>query len=249
MFIRSGWIRYLTNDGIFFISQICQELVNICEPFSNNISKKLIQAYQNYLDKSVNSEKSLREIGKNLAKAINFLLIAASNIFWVEYLPEAENYEKKDLQLFILKAAQYGKNFVQKDDFNFDKFLEMCKDIRCVNNLRNHSDMPKLLTFKEFKKFDSKNLIKILMRNLNFGMAFEICHYLDYSDKRVYQRFAVAKIKKTSQRYNSEEEEQLFKYLDEKLKNVPNLSCLLPQLRNLPFPTINSGMFLVENDI
>ena len=241
-------IRYLTNDGIFFISQICQELVNICEPFSNNISKKLIQSYQNYLDKSVNSEKSLREIGKNLAKAINFLLIAASNIFWVEYLPEAENYEKKDLQLFILKAAQYGKNFVQKDDFNFDKFLEMCKDIRCVNNLRNHSDMPKLLTFKEFKKFDSKNLIKILMRNLNFGMAFEICHYLDYSDKRVYQRFAIAKIKKTSQRYNREEEEQLFKYLDEKLKNVPNLSFIKLAKKAFKYHKNIIGMKFLENE-
>ena len=247
-------IRYLTEDGIFFISQVCQELVNISDPFSNNISKKLIQAYQNYLDKSVNSEKSLREIGKNLSKAINFLVIAASNIFWVEYSPESQNYDKKEIQLFILKAAQYGKNFAQKDDINFDKFLEMCKDIRCVNNIRNHSDMPKLITFKEFKKFEPKNLIKILMRNLNFGMAFEICHYLDYSDKRVYHRYAVAKIKKASKiiykdkAEEEKEEEKIFKYLNEKLKNVPNLSFIKLAKKAFKYHKNIIGMKFLENE-
>ena len=241
-------VRFLTNEGIYFISQISKDLYDICDPFSNSYSKQLIQAYQYHIDKSVNSEKALRDIGNHLIKSINSLLFAAANIFWTENSPEDQNYEKKDVQLFILKAAQYGKNFAQKDEFNYDKFYEICKDIRCVNNLRNHSNRPKLITYNEYKNLEPKDLIKKLMRNLNFGMAFEICHYLDYSDKRVYQRFAIDKIKQTSDKHDREEEKQIFIYLDDKLKNVKNLSFIKLAKKAFKYHKNYIGMKFLENE-
>ena len=182
----------------------------------------LVKSYLKYINKSVDSEKSLREI-ENLEKTVNEVQIAAGNIFWAGDPLDEENYEKKEVQLFILKAAQYGKNFLESDDFNYDKFLETCKDIRVVNNLRTHSTKPRLITFNEYKNLDSKDLIKKTMRLLNFGLAFEICHYLDYSDKKVYQRYAISTIKKLPFMTAIEKEENIFKILDEKLKNVKNL--------------------------
>ena len=91
-------IRILTNDGIYFISKISKDLIDICTPFSNSYPKKLIQAYQNYMNQSINTEKSLREIGKNLINAVNSLLIVAGNIFWIG--DEEENFEKKETQFF-----------------------------------------------------------------------------------------------------------------------------------------------------
>ena len=241
-------IRFLTNEGIFFISQISQDLYNICDPFSNSYSKQLIKAYQYHIDKSVESEKTLREIGNNLIKSINSLLNAAANIFWTENSTDEQNYEKKDIQLFILKAAQYGKNFAQKDEFNFDKFFEICKDIRCVNNLRNHSKKPKLITYLEYKSLEPKDLIKKLMRNLNFEMAFEICHYLDYSDKRVYQRFAIDKIKKSSNKNDREEEKDIFLHLNEKLKNVKNFPFIKIAKKAFKYHKNYIGMKFLENE-
>ena len=239
-------VRYITNEGIFFISHVNKELFNICSPFSNNYSKKLIQAYQDYVNKSVNSDKSLRKIGDDLIKAVISLGVSAANIFWVEDLGNKRN-EKKDIQLFILKAAQYGKIFVNKDEFNYDKFLNICKDIRCVNNLRNHSTMPRLITFNEYKSLEPKDLIKKLLRNLNFGMAFEISHYLDYSDKRVYQRFAIAKIKKLSNEKNDDEKEQtIFNYLNERLKNVQNFSFIQLAKKAFKYHLNTIGMKLLE---
>ena len=56
---------------------------------------------------------------------------------------------KKNSQLFVLEAAQYGKNFVKNEIFNFEKFLDICKDIRIVNNLRNDENKPRFISFNE----------------------------------------------------------------------------------------------------
>ena len=40
------------------------------------------------------------------------------------------------------------------------------------------------------------DLINIIMRNLNFGMAFEICNFLDYDDDIIYKKFCAYYIKK-----------------------------------------------------
>lgn len=240
-------IRYATNEGIFFISKVCNELYKISEPFSKSIDKMLVKSYLKYINKSVDSEKSLREIG-NLEKAVYEVQIAAGNIFWAGDPPDEENYEKKEVQLFILKAAQYGKNFLKSDDFNYDKFLETCKDIRVVNNLRTHSTMPRLITFNEYKNLDSKDLIKKTMRLLNFGLALEICHYLDYSDKKVYQRYAISTIKKLPYTIGEEEEEKIFKILNEKLKNVKNLSFIKLAKKAFKYKKNIIGMKFLEKE-
>ena len=76
-------LRYITNEGIFFISNISNDYYDICNPFSNCPSKKLLKAYLNSINKLTNSELSIREIGNFLTNAINSLQNAAGNIFWV----------------------------------------------------------------------------------------------------------------------------------------------------------------------
>ena len=237
-------VRYLTNDGIYLISQVNKDLADICSTFTSNYSKQLVQAYQYYLEKAVNSEKSLREIEDHLIKAIMSVEIAAANIFWVD---DPNDNEKKEVQLFVLKAAQYGKVFVQKDEFNFDKFLEICKDIRCVNNLRN-SKSARLITYNEYKSLEPKDLVKKLMRNLNFEMAFELCNYLDYNYKKVYQRYAIAKIKKLSDKAKEEEEEVLYRLLFEKLRTVPKISFIKLAKKAFKYHKKTLGMRFLENE-
>ena len=237
-------VRYLTNDGIYLISQVNKDLADICSTFTSNYSKQLVQAYQYYLEKAVNSEKSLREIEDHLIKAIMSVEIAAANIFWVD---DPNDNEKKEVQLFVLKAAKYGKVFVQKDEFNFDKFLEICKDIRCVNNLRN-SKSARLITYNEYKSLEPKDLVKKLMRNLNFEMAFELCNYLDYNYKKVYQRYAIAKIKKLSDKAKEEEEEVLYRLLFEKLRTVPKISFIKLAKKAFKYHKKTLGMRFLENE-
>ena len=242
-------IRYITEDGIFFISKVNKDLFNICSPFSKSPSKKLLKAYLSYIENDPNTERCLSGINNSLSSAVNSLQIAAGNIFWCSYNEEEdEDFGKKDLQLLLLKAAQFGKIYLNENEFNFDKFVENCKDIKCVNNLRNHSKFPRLITFNEYKNMDSKDLIKKLMRNLNFGLAFEICHFLNYSDKKVYHRFAIAKIKKISKNINRDEEEKLAISLIKKLKNVPNLSFIKLAQKAFKYQKNEMGKIFLENE-
>ena len=66
-----------------------------------------------------------------------------------------------------MRCYNCNNGYLKSDDFNYDKFLETCKDIRVVNNLRTHSTMPRLITFNEYKNMDSKDLIKKCLKNYN----------------------------------------------------------------------------------
>ena len=234
-------LRYVTNEGIFLITTICKELYDICSPFSKSESKKLLKIYETSLVNVLNKELTIREIN-NLSNAVTNLQIAAANIFWFyDYIPDNNNnndfkkemtdlqkinLDKKKGQLFLLEASQFGKGFLQSEKFNFDMFLEFCKDIRIVNNLRNHQAKPKLITYKEYKNIDAKNLIKIVMRNLNFGMAFEISRYLGYNENKVFKRYAIGCMKKSKNNIDSKEEAKLFDILQRKFMRCPNISYI-----------------------
>ena len=256
-------IRYITNEGVFFISNISKELYNICNPFSTNCpSKKLLIAYYNSFNKLSNSEIDIRDIGNYLTDAINCLQIAAGNIFWVcnyslnindkDYkdLSDFEKYniEKKDSQLFLLEAAQYGKNFVKNENFNFDKFIEICKDIRVINNLRNHETKPKFITFNEYKNLDPEDLINKVMRYLNYGLAFEICRFLDYNEKDIYTKYAISCIKRLKYNYDSSEELKLFNILQTKLSKCSDLSYIKLAKKAFKYNKNTIGLKFLENE-
>ena len=254
-------IRFITNEGVFFISNIAKELYDICNPFSTNCpSKKLLVAYYNSINKLANSELAIRDIGDNLTDAINGLQIAAGNIFWIsneslnakDYKDisdlEKYNIEKKDSQLFLLEAAQYGKNFVKNENFNFDKFLDICKDIRIINNLRNHETKPKFITFNEYKNLDPEDLINKVMRYLNYGMAFEICRFLDYNEKDIYTKYAISCIKRLKYNYDNNEELKLFDILQTKLNKCPNLSYIKLAKKAFKYNKNTIGLKFLENE-
>ena len=186
-------LRYLTNDGVFLINSVPRELFNLCYPFSNSPSKKLVQIYKNTLLRKYNSEKDIRSLSKVLADSVEDLEYACANIFWTE----ANNNEfRKEIQLFVLKAAQYAKKFVNKEDFNYDKFIEICKDLRVINNLRNDKNTPIFITFREYKQVNSKDIISKLIKYKNFKLAYDISKFLEYGTKKVLHKYVIARMKK-----------------------------------------------------
>ena len=249
-------LRYMTNKGVFFISNISKELYDLCDTFSDSNNKKLIKCYSNNLNEIFNNELSLREIKNDLSNIINNLLMIAGDIFWTicdnsnDNLNNFDIYnnEKKELQLFILESAQYGKSFVRSDAFNFEKFLQFCKDIRIVNNLRNHSTKPKFITFKEYKNMDFYDLINKIMRNLNFGMAYELCRFLDYDDYIVYKKYCSYCIKKEKNNYDISEELKLFDTLQTKLKKCKKIPYLDLAKKAFKYGKTTLGLKFLENE-
>ena len=215
-------LRCLTNDGIYFISRVSKDLVQICDPFSSSASpaKRLIASYTQ--KKITNSEKIIRSLKDRLSDAIFSLQNAAVNIYWRKI---EDDIEKKEAQLFLLNVAQHGKYYVKKEEFNFQKFYMNCKTIRTINNLRNNDKKPRLITYKEYENIKISDLIKFLVRSLDYEMASKICFYLEENIKYVYERYAISCIKRIPNSSKAEEE-KVFELLYYKFENIQDFSFI-----------------------
>ena len=186
-------LRVLTNDGVSLISKVPRELYNIASEFSKAASKKLIDIYKNTMNRKYKSNNNIDKLGKELPNAIEELQNASACIYWTE---DNNETEQKETQLFILKVAQFAKKFVDKEEFNFNKFNQNCKEMRTINNLRNDKKYPVYITYREYKEMDAQDIISILINYNNFQLAANISKFLDYSMKKVLNKYAIAVMKR-----------------------------------------------------
>ena len=262
-------IRILTKKEIFLIYKINKELYDTCFPFSDHPCKKLLKAFKKYFEKNANCQTEINELNKHnlyLANAINTLLKAAAQLYWLK--SNQNNYQQ--IQIYLLKAASFGKNFVEIDQFNFNRFIEICKDIRILNNIRNVIEKkkneekkennnnnnnnneifgkPNFITYNEYKNLQTKELIRILIKQQNFFLAFQISEYLEFNTKNVYEKFAIAKIKKVSSTATPTEEIKTYEFLYTNLKNVPNISFVNLAKKAFKYQKKEIGMKFLENE-
>jgi hypothetical protein len=95
---------------------------------------------------------------------------------------------------------------------------------------------------------DPYDLINILIRNLNFSFAFKICQYLEIDIKLVYEKYAIACIKKIAKNADTSEEESVFEALNEKLKKVENFSFINLAKKAFKYNKDVMGMKFLENE-
>lgn len=240
-------LRISTNNGIYFISKVDKNLFEACYPFAKSNSKKLLKAYNSYLIDELDNGEKIKELGESLSTTIFMLLNAAANIYWKE---EETDEVKKEAQMYLLKAAQLGKIFANaEEEFNHDKFLGICKDLRVVNNLRNNEESQILITYKEYESLTFQELIKKILIQHNFNLAFKISNYLiGYDTKKIYQKWACAKIKKLNRLANKSEQIKLYDNIIYSLSNIKNVSYI--QLAKKAFKCKHNelGMKFLENE-
>ena len=239
-------LRICTNNGIYFISKVDKNLYKACDIFENNSAKNLLKAYNSDLLNEPESSQKIKNIGKELSNSIFILINAAANIFWIE---DETDSSKKEAQMFLLKAAQFGKIFMDLDEgFNYDKFVEICKDLRIVNNLRNNPDSPLFITYKEFKSMNWDDLIKKILLQNNFNLAYKISQYLEYDTKKIYQKWACCKIKKLSKISSKAEQMKLYDNIISDLIRIKNVSYI--QLAKKAFKCRQNelGMKFLDNE-
>jgi len=239
-------LRIGSNNGIYFISKVDKNLYKSCYPFENNSARKLLKAYFSDLMNDPDTSKKIKDLKKDLSDSIFILLNAAANIFWIE--DESDN-RRKEAQMNLLKAAQLGKIFVDvEEEFNYDKFVEICKDLRIINNLRNCKESPIFITYKEYKSINWEELIKKILLQNNFNLAYQISKFLEYDTKKIYQKWACCKIKKLSKISTKKEQMKLYDDIIEDLNKIKNVSYI--QLAKKAFKCKQSdlGMKFLENE-
>ena len=87
-------VRAITNEGVYIISQVPDDVYKSCYTFSEDNSKKLMKAYNSAEEKKADCDSEIRSIIKTneLHKAVKSLQNAAANLW------------KNKEQLFMLKA-------------------------------------------------------------------------------------------------------------------------------------------------
>ena len=222
-------IRIMTQNEILLIRKIpdyIKSIFNIFGDESLNSNKQLLSSYEKYEDKDPFCVDELKEIKDDLPNTIFNLLKASGYLYWIE--KDNETKDKKDLQNFFLNAANYGKSIFGKAEFNFDKFNNICINLRIINALRNCKDKPRFLTLDEFENLNLNPFDGVLartMRQLNFKLAFKIAKFLGLPEKDIYIKYAIKKIKKIETE-DTEEANKVFNELMPKLQEFENISYI-----------------------
>ena len=249
-------IRCLTNDGVYLINEVPKELYDITFPFSSSKTKNLIQIYKNSFSTKYNSIRHIKAL-QNLSAIVSNLQIASANIFWTNTENEENN---KEVQLFLLKSAQFGKNFVEKSDFNFDKFNSICYNMRIINQIRNDEKYPLFITYREFCAMNPKDIIEILLRYKNFKSASQISKYLEYDTKKIMYKYMIEKMKsqiKIAEKYRfssikskeyENEEEKIYQNLLDDIERLQEISYVKMAKKSIQFGSEKLAMKLLEQE-
>lgn len=120
-------------------------------------------------------------------------------------------------QARLLKAASYGKLFLE--EFDHDFFTKTCKEIRVLNSIRYFRiGIP--LTIEEYNKLGDHALVERLThRNLHL-LALRVCEYLKLSPNSVLIHWASSKLESST----SLSDESLAKTIVSKLEMYPGIS-------------------------
>jgi hypothetical protein len=147
----------------------------------------------------------------------------------------------------LIKAAQHGKTFLTKNEFNFNQFVSICRDLRILNNLRTY-DTPRLITYDQYKKLEPKELIKSLIKTQNFFLANEMSIFLNLKVRKVYQKWAIAKIKSLRTGLSSSEEIQCYNDIQNKLQEITGISYIKLAQKAFKHNREEIGIKFLENE-
>ena len=108
-----------------------------------------------------------------------------------------------------------------KNEFNFHYFVSVCRDLRILNNLRSY-DPPRLITYSQYANMEPKQLVNALIKTQNFYLANEISVFLNLKVRKIYQKWAVAKIKNLPNGLSHSEEIDYYNEIQKKLSEIIN---------------------------
>jgi len=182
--------------------------------------------------------KLMKIMKKRQASYENSILIEKKGLEQaVEDLISAACFElNSEEQIKLLKAAHFGKTFLNPNQstFDHDKFSNACKILRTLSSFRDEGDeefegLARAITYEQFAELSEAQVIRILIRYQLHYLADEVCKYLSYSPKlasHVYVNWACAKIESAKETDENQipQQEALALAIYEKLKDETSIS-------------------------
>ncbi|XP_043916624.1 vacuolar protein sorting-associated protein 16 homolog [Protopterus annectens] len=203
-------VRILSQSSHEFLHEVptaCEEVFKIASMAPGAL---LLEAYKQYEEGSQKADEYLREIKDQdlLPKAVEQCIEAAGH----EHEPE--------MQKTLLRAASFGKCFLNK--FPPDTFVEMCRDLRVLNAIRDPLiGIP--LSYTQYKKLTISTLIDRLVLRKHYPLAIKICEYMKIPEisgtSRLLAHWACYKV---TQKNSCDED--IARIINEKIGDAPGIS-------------------------
>jgi len=200
-------VRIISNEKCEFLHRVPKSTEDIFKIGSDEPSARLHDAMVCFEKKSAKADELIRSIKlqNTLVPAVDGCIDAAAHEF------------NSRTQQDLLKASAYGKCFC--DYYNADNFVENCKTLRVINNLR-HPEVGIPITFQQYQKAGADSVVERLVnRHLHF-LAYRICEFLKMKPNRVLIHWACCKVRRTL----DESEEQVRDMIHRKLSRCPGIS-------------------------
>ena len=128
-------VRLLTKEKNRILRRIPQSYFNIFVPLSQKPGALLFSAYTAFEQKEPLQDDEIRSKKKELADAV------------LDCIYGAKFEEKVEICIQLMKAASYGKSFLQPNQIPNNMIQEVCKNLRVLNQLRNHH---RAITYAQF---------------------------------------------------------------------------------------------------
>ena len=158
-------LRVISRDSHDVIQKVPSVTMQVMKVGSMAPGAYLLEACKEYENLSYKADEYLKLVKPNLEEAVSQCIESAGQEFEVS------------MQKLLLRAASFGKTFVEKDGLS-EKFVAMCRNLRVLNALRGYLvGMP--LTWKQYEAMSITTLLDRLVNRRQYELAYRICGYLD----------------------------------------------------------------------
>ncbi|EGR34044.1 hypothetical protein IMG5_026090 [Ichthyophthirius multifiliis] len=158
-------IKIITKKQIRFLRKIPECHLNVFNDFSSKPGYKLYQNYINISNRIPVEDQDLRNSKEQLKEAVLDCINSALFVL------------NEDDQKDLLKAASYGKTYLDYNAFDHNLFPYILKIIRITYNM-NRQKIKRMITYKKKVKYLLKNqekLFNILLTYNYHQLAIDIC--------------------------------------------------------------------------
>eukprot|EP01118_Nematostelium_gracile_P020450 TRINITY_DN9916_c0_g1_i1.p1 TRINITY_DN9916_c0_g1~~TRINITY_DN9916_c0_g1_i1.p1 ORF type:complete len:794 (-),score=201.81 TRINITY_DN9916_c0_g1_i1:37-2124(-) len=196
-------VRILSNTKTEFLHKLPDCTEHIFKIGSTHPAAMLYDAQDHFDKKSPKADENIRSIGDQLQMAVNACIDAAG-------------YERDyALQRTLLKAASFGKSFL--DRYDCQPFVEMCKTLKVLNAV-NRYDIGIPLTLRQYRLLTPDQLLNKLIRRKQHFLALEICNYLSIRKDQVLVDWACRKVQ------GEGDDLEITRIIVDKLQKMPGIS-------------------------
>ncbi|PWN22612.1 hypothetical protein BCV69DRAFT_311398 [Microstroma glucosiphilum] len=174
-------VRIIGAERHDFIQKVADSTSAVFRPGSSEASAMLFDASESFSRRSPKADDGIRAIRSELAVAVDTCLDAASqewDVIW---------------QKRLLRAANFGKSFLDPSSYDPTNFVAVSRRLRVLNNLRSYEiGIP--LSYEQFESMGVTALLSRLTNRNHHLLSLRVASHLSQRLDPILKHWARAKI-------------------------------------------------------